>query len=192
MYASRFYFLGRIVRCESGGPAFQALRKAIGFFICDVAARWRREFRLAKNKISRSARSEAAGSSASPSTSSFPIENCRFSCDVCVIGFRRGAAELRRLCLLKRGKTWSCLKRGITTTTGILTGAELTGFQRLYSEAGFAATHDHSVGFLAGECLGGGTVVNYCTSFRTPDGIRAEWASVGRALVYERGVHAES
>src|SRR5207245_1192057 len=58
-------------------------------------------------------------------------------------------------------------------------GAELGGFQRLYTEAGFAATADHSVGLLAGECLGGTTVVNYCTCFRTPDDIRAEWASTG-------------
>jgi choline dehydrogenase-like flavoprotein len=27
--------------------------------------------------------------------------------------------------------------------------------------------------------LGGGTVVNYCTSFRTPDDVRAEWAAAG-------------
>src|SRR5258708_19705611 len=46
-------------------------------------------------------------------------------------------------------------------------------------EAGNAATWDQSVKLLAGECLGGGTVVNYCTSFRTPDDIRAEWASAG-------------
>jgi choline dehydrogenase-like flavoprotein len=58
-------------------------------------------------------------------------------------------------------------------------GAELAGFQRLYLEGGFAGTQDQSVGFLAGECLGGGTVVNYCTSFRTPDDVREEWAEAG-------------
>ena len=41
------------------------------------------------------------------------------------------------------------------------------------------ATHDQSVGLLAGACLGGGTVVNYSTSFRTPDDVRAEWAAHG-------------
>ena len=41
------------------------------------------------------------------------------------------------------------------------------------------ATHDQSVGLIAGSCLGGGTVVNYSTSFRTPDDVRAEWASLG-------------
>jgi choline dehydrogenase-like flavoprotein len=58
-------------------------------------------------------------------------------------------------------------------------GAELAGYQRLYTEGGSAATADHSVGLLAGQCLGGGTVVNYTTSFRTPDDIRAEWAASG-------------
>ena len=41
------------------------------------------------------------------------------------------------------------------------------------------ATHDQSVGLVAGACLGGGTVVNFSTSFRTPDDVRAEWASHG-------------
>ena len=35
------------------------------------------------------------------------------------------------------------------------------------------------VGLLAGSCLGGGTTVNYTTSFRTPDDVREEWASHG-------------
>jgi len=73
-------------------------------------------------------------------------------------------------------------------------GAELKGFERLYSECGFAATRDHSVGMLAGECLGGGTVVNYTTSFRTPDDIREEWAEAGadwiRGLEYTRSLDA--
>jgi choline dehydrogenase-like flavoprotein len=41
------------------------------------------------------------------------------------------------------------------------------------------ATHDQSVSLVAGSCLGGGTVVNYTTSFRTPDDVRDEWASHG-------------
>lgn len=32
---------------------------------------------------------------------------------------------------------------------------------------------------IAGSCLGGGTVINYSTSFRTPDEVRAEWAATG-------------
>jgi choline dehydrogenase-like flavoprotein len=58
-------------------------------------------------------------------------------------------------------------------------GDALRGFERLYAESGNSATWDRSVNLLAGECLGGGTVVNYCTSFRTPDDVRAEWAAAG-------------
>ena len=43
------------------------------------------------------------------------------------------------------------------------------------------ASHDQSVSLLAGACLGGGTVVNYSTSFRTPDDVRSEWAASGVA-----------
>ena len=32
---------------------------------------------------------------------------------------------------------------------------------------------------MPGSCLGGGTTVNYTTSFRTPDDVREEWASHG-------------
>jgi choline dehydrogenase-like flavoprotein len=42
-----------------------------------------------------------------------------------------------------------------------------------------SATHDQSVALLAGSCLGGGTVVNYSTSFRTPEEVREEWAGYG-------------
>ena len=57
-------------------------------------------------------------------------------------------------------------------------GSELGAITRLYMGSP-GATHDQSVGLLAGSCLGGGTVVNYTTSFRTPDEVRAEWAAHG-------------
>jgi choline dehydrogenase-like flavoprotein len=57
-------------------------------------------------------------------------------------------------------------------------GSELGALTRYYMGAP-NATHDQSVGLLAGACLGGGTVVNYTTSFRTPDDVRDEWAGYG-------------
>ena len=48
-----------------------------------------------------------------------------------------------------------------------------------YYMAAPAASHDQSIALLAGSCLGGGTVVNYSTSFRTPDEVRDEWATHG-------------
>lgn len=57
-------------------------------------------------------------------------------------------------------------------------GAVLSGIKRLYAAAP-SATAEGQVNLVAGSCLGGGTVVNYTTSFRTPDDVRAEWASHG-------------
>ena len=79
--------------------------------------------------------------------------------------------------LASAGKDVLVLEAGGYYDDADFDGAELCGYQRLYAEGGAAATADHSVGLLAGECVGGGTVVNYTTSFRTPDDIRAEWAA---------------
>jgi choline dehydrogenase-like flavoprotein len=48
--------------------------------------------------------------------------------------------------------------------------------RKLYFQGGFAATADAAIALIAGACLGGGTVVNYTTSFRTPDWLRKEWS----------------
>ena len=107
-----------------------------------------------------------------------PDKETALSCDVCVIGSGAGGGVAAAV-LSAAGQDVIVLEAENYYDDADFDGAELAGFQRLYSEGGFAATQDHSVGLLAGECLGGGTVVNYCTSFRTPDDIRSEWAAAG-------------
>src|SRR5882724_3436751 len=107
-----------------------------------------------------------------------PEGETTLKCDVCVIGSGAGGGVAAAV-LAAAGKEVIVLEAGGYFDDADFDGAELKGFQRLYTEFGFASTRDHSVGFLAGECLGGGTVVNYCTSFRTPDEIREEWAEEG-------------
>jgi long-chain-alcohol oxidase len=107
-----------------------------------------------------------------------PEKELELTCDVCVIGSGAGGGVAAAV-LANAGKDVVVLEAGKYYDDADFDGAELSGFRRLYAEGGFAATHDHSVSFLAGECLGGGTVVNYCTSFRTPDDIREEWADAG-------------
>ena len=46
----------------------------------------------------------------------------------------------------------------------------------MYEKAGFLTTADGGTTVLAGSTLGGGTRVNWCASFRTPDHVRREWA----------------
>jgi choline dehydrogenase-like flavoprotein len=107
-----------------------------------------------------------------------PEHELQLDADVCVIGSGAGGGVAAAV-LAGAGKEVIVLEAGDYYDDADFDGAELRSFQRLYLEGGFAATADHGVGLLAGECLGGGTVVNYCTSFRTPDNIREEWAAVG-------------
>jgi long-chain-alcohol oxidase len=157
--------------------AFQALRKAVGFLYVMLPG---------------------AGGAASPVWEKFgypgplgaqppkpralkpmvPAVDTDLSCDICVVGSGAGGGVAASV-LAAAGKDVIVLEAGSYYDDADFDGAELGGFQRLYLEGGFAATADQSVGLLAGECLGGGTVINYCTSFRTPDDVRGEWAAAG-------------
>ena len=86
-----------------------------------------------------------------------PDKEMTLTCDVCVIGSGAGGGVAAAV-LAAAGKEVIVLEAGGYFDDADFDGAELEGFQRLYSECGFASTRDHSVGFLAGECLGGGTV----------------------------------
>jgi long-chain-alcohol oxidase len=107
-----------------------------------------------------------------------PEADTDLSCDVCIVGSGAGGSVAAAV-LAAAGKDVIVLEAGGYYDDSDFDGAELGGFQRLYLEGGFAATADQSIGLLAGECLGGGTVINYCTSFRTPDDVRGEWAAAG-------------
>ena len=157
--------------------AFQALRKAVGFLYVMLPG---------------------AGGATSPVWEKFgypgplgaqppkpralkpmvPDVDTDLSCDVCIVGSGAGGGVAAAV-LATAGKDVIVLEAGSYYDDADFDGAELGGFQRLYLEGGFAATADQSVGLLAGECLGGGTVINYCTSFRTPDDVRGEWAAAG-------------
>ncbi len=157
--------------------AFQGLRKAIGFLYVMLrdchggSAVWEKikypgplgvQKPLAKRGL----------------TVILPDNELTLTCDVCVIGSGAGGGVAAAV-LAGARKDVVVLEAGDYYDDADFDGAELGGFQRLYLEGGFAGTKDHNVGILAGECLGGGTVVNYCTSFRTPDEIRQEWAEAG-------------
>src|SRR5208282_758152 len=109
-----------------------------------------------------------------------PDRDMELTADVCVVGSGAGGGTAAAV-LAAAGKEVIVLEAGGYYDDADFDGAELKGFFNLYAERGFASTADRSVGLLAGECVGGGTVVNYCTSFRTPDDVRREWALAGAA-----------
>ena len=99
-------------------------------------------------------------------------------CDVCVVGSGAGGGTAASV-LAAAGLDVVVLEAGEYFDDGDFDGAELPSLRRLYLEAGASASDDQSVSLLAGSCLGGGTIVNYTTSFRTPDDVRDEWAALG-------------
>jgi choline dehydrogenase-like flavoprotein len=103
-------------------------------------------------------------------------------CDVVVVGSGAGGGTAAAV-LAQAGLDVVIVEAGGYCTEKDFDGDELSGFSRLYLNAGGMASHDGSIGLLAGSCLGGGTVVNYTFSFRTPDHVRREWASMGLPAV---------
>jgi len=158
--------------------AFQALRKAIGFlYVMLPGANGARSRVWDKLQYPGPHGAQKAGAPRAL-TVTVPDAEMKLSCDVCIVGSGAGGATAAAV-LAASGADVIVLEAGGYFDDADFDGAELRAFQRFYAEAGNAATADQSVSLLAGECLGGTTVINYCTSFRTPDDVRKEWAAAG-------------
>jgi len=105
-------------------------------------------------------------------------------CDVVVVGSGAGGGTAAGV-LSAAGLDVIVLEAGGYFDDQDFDGSEAGALTQLYLGAP-QATNDQSVGLLAGSCLGGGTVVNYTTSFRTPDDVRQEWAEHGVPAFAER------
>ena len=58
---------------------------------------------------------------------------------------------------------------------------ESQAYPELYQESAARKTADKSINILQGRCVGGGTTVNWTSSFRTPEATLAHWHRVARA-----------
>ena len=150
---------------------FQALRKAALAFAYMLPGRW--------EEIGypgpRGVHEDAPGPALEPLDAS---DGLGLECDVCVVGSGAGGGVAAAV-LAAAGLDVVVLEAGGYWSERDFDGAERTGFRRLYRGGGAAATDDQGVGLIAGTCLGGGTVVNFTTSFRTPDDVLAEWEELG-------------
>ncbi len=95
-------------------------------------------------------------------------------CDVCVIGSGSGGAWVAHE-LVKAGKRVVLLEEGGYHTRREFDMTEARAFPNLYQELGNRATDDLSITILQGRSVGGGTTVNWCSSFRTPERILSHW-----------------
>jgi choline dehydrogenase-like flavoprotein len=98
----------------------------------------------------------------------------KVECDVCVIGSGSGGAWLAHE-LVAAGKRVVMVEEGGYHTRREFELKEKYAFPNLYQEMGARSTDDLAISILQGRSVGGGTTVNWCSSFRTPKQVLAFW-----------------
>lgn len=114
---------------------------------------------------------------AAPYETSRATRPTTLDCDVVVVGSGSGGGTAAGV-LAAAGLDVVVLEQGDHHDERHFDGGEETGFRSLYALAP-QATADGQIMLMAGRGLGGSSVVNYTTSFRTPDHVRREWAGLG-------------
>ena len=105
--------------------------------------------------------------------------------DLCIVGSGPGGAMVASR-LARAGASVVVLEEGGYHTKEEFDMQEATAFPRLYQDRGNRATADLSIQVLQGRAVGGGTVVNWTTSYRTPDPVLEHWQRTeGLALTPE-------
>ncbi len=105
-----------------------------------------------------------------------PSGDTTLEADVVIIGSGAGGGVIAGV-LSQAGLKVVVLEAGGYFNEADFNQSELWGFQNLYWRGGPTPTADFNIGLQAGACLGGGTVVNWTTSLRTPSWVREQWAS---------------
>ena len=96
-------------------------------------------------------------------------------CDVVVVGSGAGGGVVAGL-LAEAGRSVVVLEKGENPTAERFTQVEGDMLNAFYLDHGLLMTQSGSMPILAGSALGGGTVINYTTSFPLPERAREEWA----------------
>lgn len=94
--------------------------------------------------------------------------------DVVIVGSGAGGGVLAGE-LSAAGLDVVVIEKGGYYAEGDFNGSELHAQQRLLERGGFLVTDDLSMLILAGKALGGGTVINWTASLRTPNIVLDEW-----------------
>ncbi len=97
--------------------------------------------------------------------------------DVVVVGSGAGGGVAAGV-LASAGHDVIVLEAGEYSDASDFTHLEADAYRRMYLDGALSSTADGGITILAGATLGGGTVINYTTSFPTPDRVRAEWDAV--------------
>jgi choline dehydrogenase-like flavoprotein len=95
-------------------------------------------------------------------------------CDVVVVGSGAGGGVAAGV-LAAAGRSVVVLEKGENLGPGDFSYREAEAFRAGYLDGGMLMTQSASMPILAGSCVGGGTTVNWTTSFALREATRAEW-----------------
>jgi choline dehydrogenase-like flavoprotein len=121
-----------------------------------------------------------------------PIDrDTTLECDVVVVGSGAGGGVVAGV-LAAAGRDVVVLEKGPNPGSRDMTQVEGEMLGSLYLDGGLLMTQSGSMPVLAGSCLGGGTVINYTTSFPLPDAAREEWDEVSGLSLFTSQRFTES
>lgn len=98
------------------------------------------------------------------------------SCDVCVVGTGAGGAVAAATLAAAGLDVIMVEEGGYYSAEADFTAREKDVVAKLYQEAEQRTTVDGAIAVLHGRTVGGSTVVNWTTSFRTPEHVVLHWA----------------
>eukprot|EP00981_Chlorochromonas_danica_P003536 scaffold659_cov192-Ochromonas_danica.AAC.49 len=71
-------------------------------------------------------------------------------------------------------------KGGYYQTEDFAKWTESEAMAKCFEKGGLLTSEDSNILFLAGSCVGGGSTVNWCASFATPEHVLEDWANEGK------------
>jgi choline dehydrogenase-like flavoprotein len=153
--------------------AFQALKRPVTFIfysapVSGVNPNW------AAIGYEPSAPPPSARETPKPIRTVAVLADVELTADAVVIGSGAGGSVVAAE-LAAAGKDVVVLEMGEYLNEADFTGNEAEMTPRLFLGRGLLTTSDLGITVLAGSCLGGGTVVNWSDSLRTPDDVLDEW-----------------
>ena len=100
-----------------------------------------------------------------------------FEADVAIVGSGAGGGTAAEI-LAEAGLSVIMIEEGPLATSSDFHMLESEAYPQLYQESAARKTKDQAINILQGRCVGGGTTVNWTSSFRTPAATLERWAKV--------------
>jgi choline dehydrogenase-like flavoprotein len=97
-----------------------------------------------------------------------------FEADVAIVGTGAGGGTAAEI-LSDAGLSVVMIEEGPLATSSDFHMRESEAYPQLYQESASRKTKDKAINILQGRCVGGGTTVNWTSSFRTPEATLDYW-----------------